>query len=94
MSGLILPNRSPKRVAFFTTTNTGGSMDMNGPEGQVQLRRADPHGVIMMFGDRQFSIQKHFTPILGRYFLAAGVLLGQDINEGWDTPEGGQVAVS
>jgi hypothetical protein len=73
------------RVAYVTTENTGGALDINGPEGQVQLRRRDPHGVVIQFGPGvQLSIHKDLLPLLGRFCLAAALLQGVDINEGWD----------
>jgi hypothetical protein len=80
------------RVAYVTTENTGGSLDVNGPEGQMQMRRADPHGVLIQFGPSvQLSVHKELLPIMGRYFLAAALLLGVDLNEGWDAPQIGDV---
>ena len=77
------------RVAYVTTENTGGSLDINGPEGQMQMRRIDPHGVVIQFGGQKLSVHKGLLPILGRYFLAAGLLLGEDINDGWDAEQTG-----
>lgn len=80
------------RVAYVTTENTGGSLDVNGPEGQMQMRRADPHGVLIQFGPGvQLSVHKDLLPIMGRYFLAAALALGVDINDGWDAPQIGDV---
>lgn len=76
------------RMAFISTEHTGGSLDVTGPEGTLQARRVDPHGVVIMIGDHQVSVIKELLPILGRYFLAAGLLLGQEINNGWDKPQG------
>jgi hypothetical protein len=77
------------RVAYVTTEHSGGSLDVNGPEGTLQARRVDPHGVVIMLGDRTLSIQKDLLPIMGRFFLAAALLLGEEINAGWDTEQTG-----
>lgn len=77
------------RVAYVTTSNTGGSLDINGPEGQMQMRRVDPHGVVIQFGGQQLSVHKGLLAILGRYFLAAALLQGEEINEGWDSEQTG-----
>ena len=80
------------RMAYVTTKNTGGSLDINGPEGQIQMRRVDPHGVVIQFGpDVQFSVHKELLPILGRFAFGAALLLGVDINEGWDSDQSGGV---
>jgi hypothetical protein len=75
------------RILNITTTNTGGSLDVPCPEGTIQCRRVDPHGVIMMANGQQFSIQKNELAIMARFFGAAALLLGEDINAGWDAPE-------
>jgi hypothetical protein len=76
------------RVAYVTTSNTGGSLAINGPEGQVQMHRVSPDGVVIQFGPAiQLSVHKELLPIVGRYFLAAALLLGVDINEGWDSEQ-------
>jgi len=76
------------RVAYVTTKNTGGILDINGPEGQIQMRRVDPHGVVIQFGPGvQLSMHKDLLPLLGRYAFAAALLLGVDINKGWDDDE-------
>lgn len=77
------------RVAYVTTENTGGSLDINGPEGQMQMRRVDPHGVVIQYGGRQLSVHKGLLPILGRFFLAAALLQGEEINAGWDANQTG-----
>jgi hypothetical protein len=87
MTGPIQPIMT--RMAYITTTNTGGSLDVNGPEGQVQMRRIDPHGVVIQFGDQSLSIHKDLLPLIGRFFLAAGLILGVDVNEGWDQEQAG-----
>jgi len=83
MGGLILPER---RLLYVTTANTGGSLDINGPEGTAQFRRADPHGVVMLWAGRPLSIGGHLLPEVARFFAAAAIRLGVDINEGWDHP--------
>jgi hypothetical protein len=77
------------RVAYVTTENTGGSLDINGPEGQMQMRRVDPHGVVLLLGGQQLSVHKGLLPILGRFALAAALLLGEDINADWDKAQTG-----
>ena len=75
------------RIANVTTANTGGSCQINGPEGSVQFHRLDPHGVVMQYAGQQLSIRKELLPVLARYLNAAALLQGVDINEGWDAPE-------
>lgn len=78
------------RYAYVTTANTGGSLEINGPEGQVQFHRVDPHGVVIQFGPGiQLSVHKDLLPLMARYLLGASLLLGVDINEGWDAPQYG-----
>ena len=78
------------RMAYVTTKNTGGSLDINGPEGQIQMRRVDPHGVVIQFGpDVQLSVHKELLPIIGRFFYAAALLQGVDINKDWDAEQFG-----
>lgn len=84
MSDLILPGHGMHRVAYVTTANTGGSLDFYGPEGSAALRRVDPHGVLIVVRGQELSINKPLLPTIGRYFMAAAILLGEDINEGWD----------
>ena len=80
------------RVAYVTTENTGGTLDVHGPEGTVQMRRIDPYGVLIQFGPGvQLSIHKDLLPMLGRFFLAAALLQGVDINAGWDQAQQGGV---
>lgn len=81
------------RMAYVTTENTGGSLDVTGPEGQLQLRRADPHGVVLMFNGQQLSIHADLLPAIGRYFFGAAMALGMadTMNDGWDTPNGQQL---
>lgn len=88
MSDRILPGHGMHRVAYVTTANTGGSLELyGGPEGSAALRRVDPHGVLLVVRDQELFIEKPLLPMIGRYFMAAAILLGQDINEGWDSPE-------
>lgn len=76
------------RMAYVTTENTGGSLDIGGPEGTVQMRRVDPHGVVISFGPNiQLSVDKSLLPILGRFAFAAALLQGVDINKDWDAAE-------
>jgi hypothetical protein len=72
------------RIANVDTSVTGGSMQLAGPEGTVQFHRVDPHGVVMQYAGQQLSINKELLPVLGRYAMAAALLLGVDINEGWN----------
>lgn len=80
------------RVAYVTTEHTGGSLDVTGPEGQLQARRVDPHGVVLALGGQKLSVHKDLLPILGRFFLAAALLQGVEINEGWDQAQAGGVS--
>jgi hypothetical protein len=77
------------RVAYVSTEHTGGTLDVNGPEGQLQARRVDPHGVVLMLGAQSISVHKDLLPILGRFFFAAAMLQGVEINEGWDATQVG-----
>jgi hypothetical protein len=73
------------RMAMVTTENTGGALDITGPEGVAEFRRLDPYGVLIQFGPGvHLSVHKDLLPIVGRYFLAAAILLGVDVNDGWD----------
>lgn len=67
------------RQMLVSTADTGGSLDVPGPEGMVQFRRMDPHGVIMVFEGKQLSIQKADVPIMAKYFAAAALLLGEEL---------------
>jgi hypothetical protein len=77
------------RMAMITTENTGGSLDVTGFEGVLQARREDPHGVVILLGGQKLSIQKHLLPKVGRFFLAAAILLGEDVNADWDARQDG-----
>jgi hypothetical protein len=77
-------------MVYATTENTGGSCQVAGPEGAVQFHRVDPHGVVMQFAGNDLSIGKEHLPVLARYLAAAAMLLGVPLNEGWDSPDGGQ----
>jgi hypothetical protein len=83
--GLILPGMT--RVAYVTTANTGDTLTVRGPEGVFQCQRVDPHGVGIQLNGQVLSLNKELLAIIGRYFLAAGLLLGQDINAGWDSED-------
>jgi hypothetical protein len=72
------------RVAYVTTANTGDVLTVRGPEGLLQCKREDPHGVVMVLNGQTLSINKELLAIIGRYFLAAGILLGEDVNANWD----------
>lgn len=78
---------SMTRVAYISTDYTGGSLDLMCPEGMLQARRADPGGVLLQIGGVKLSIQKADLPAVGRFFLAAALMLGEPINEGWDGPQ-------
>lgn len=78
---LILPATG---MLYFHTGNTGGSLDITGPEGVAQIRRVDPHGVVMLFADHRLSIGRDSLPTIARYFAAAAAVLDVDINDGWD----------
>lgn len=79
------------RILYVTTANTGGSLDVPTPEGVLQARRIDPHGVLVMAGEETFSVPKSELPMIARFFAAAAVRLGVDINDSWDAPEGGLI---
>lgn len=76
------------RVAYISTAVTGGSLDLICPEGSIQARRVDPGGVVLMAGGEKLSIQSADLALIGRFFLAAALLQGQSINDGWDGPQG------
>jgi hypothetical protein len=77
------------RMAYVSTANTGASMTLLAPEGTVVFQRVDPHGVVAEIDGKTLSITKEALPVLGRFFLAAGIQLGVDINEGWDAAQAG-----
>lgn len=77
------------RMAFITTENNGGSLDVPAPEGMMQVRRVDPHGCRVEVAGQGLSIRKEDLAVIGRFFLAAALLLGEDINAGWDDKEPG-----
>jgi hypothetical protein len=82
------------RVAYVTTANTGLGANINTPEGTIRLERADPHGLIITAGGQSYRLSKESLPYLGRFFFAAALQLGVDINAGWDAPQdSGQGAV-
>jgi hypothetical protein len=80
------------RVAYVTTANTGDVLTVRGPEGLLKCKREDPHGVVMTLNGQTLSINKELLAVIGRYFLAAGILLGEDVNLNWDAE--GQHAAS
>lgn len=75
------------RMAWVTTENTGQYMEIRTAQGVIRLRRVDPHGVEVEFGGTAYGITAPHLAMVGRFFLAAGLQLGQDINEGWDQPQ-------
>lgn len=79
------------RMAYVDITNTGREAALNTNEGSFRLERVDPYGVQMIVGGKSYGLTKEALPYVGRFFLAAAVMLGVDINEGWDKPiqEGG-----
>lgn len=77
------------RIAYVTTANTGASMNLAAPEGLVRFERVDPHGVVISVAGNVYSITKDALPYLGRFFLAAGLQLGVDINANWDAEQAG-----
>lgn len=74
------------RMAYVDTMTTGAQMLVDAPEGQLAAQRVDPHGVIIVMGGEQRSVTPAGVLEMGRFFLAAAVMLGVDINEGWDKP--------
>lgn len=72
------------RMAYVDTDVTGGGLDVKTPEGTMMARRVDPHGVVLVVGQEERSIEARHLAEIGRFFLAAAMKLGQDINEGWD----------
>jgi len=83
--GLILGPMT--RVAYVTTANTGDVLTVRGPEGLLQAKRENPHGVVLVLNGQTLSINKELLAIIGRYFLAAGILLGEDVNANWDAED-------
>lgn len=77
------------RIAYVTTANTGAQMNLNAPEGVVRFERIDPHGVVISVAGNVYSITKEALPVVGRFFLAAGLSLGVDINHNWDAEQAG-----
>jgi hypothetical protein len=85
MSEIILGSMT--RVAYVTTANTGDILTVRGPEGRLECKREDPYGVVMVVNGQTLSLNKELLAVIGRYFLAAGLLLGQDVNAGWDAED-------
>lgn len=79
------------RIAYISVAHTGGSLDFQTPQCAVAARRVDPHGVQVRAGAQELSIQAADLVTIGRFFLAAAVMLGQDLNDGWDLPGGGLI---
>lgn len=77
------------RVAYVSTANTGASMTVLAPEGVIKFDRVDPHGVMVTIGGQTYSVTKDALPMAGRFFLAAALVLGVDINAGWDGEQAG-----
>jgi hypothetical protein len=77
------------RIAYVTTANTGAEATITTPEGTIQMTRFDPDGVILHVDGKTFSLSKDALPLLGRFFLAAALQLGVDINAGWDQEQTG-----
>jgi hypothetical protein len=79
------------RIAYVTTANTGAAATITTPEGTIKMQRFDPDGVLLQVDGKTFSLSKEALPFLGRFFLAAALELGQDINAGWGQEQtGGQ----
>jgi hypothetical protein len=68
------------RVCYVDTDRTGGGIEVTGAEGTLRIRREDPHGVIMLFNGQQLSITKNALADIGKFFLAAAIKLGEDID--------------
>jgi hypothetical protein len=77
------------RIAYVTTANTGAQATVTAPEGVVVFERFDPHGVVLSVAGNVYSISKDALPYLGRFFLAAALELGVDINASWNGPQMG-----
>jgi hypothetical protein len=75
------------RVAYVTTANTGLGASLATVDGMIRLERADPHGVVIMAGGQSYRVDKASLPDIGRFFFAAALALGVDINAGWDGPQ-------
>lgn len=84
MSNLYIPMT---RVAYVTTENTGEQCQITTGQGVVRLDRVDPHGVLIVAAGQEFGVTPANLPYIGRFFLAAALKLGVDINEGWDAPQ-------
>jgi len=78
------------RQAWVDPSNTGAFMQIRTAQGLIELRRVDPHGVEVIFNGVAYGITAPHLAIIGRFFLAAGIALGQDINAGWDGPQHSQ----
>lgn len=89
---MTLPSPLPmSRVAYVDVSGTGRVMTLHTQEGSIEFDRIDPHGVQIVIGGQAYGVTKDALPYIGRFFLAAAVMLGVDLNEGWDKPiqEGG-----
>ncbi len=81
------------RKAWINTAGTGRGMEVRPPEGLIQMETREPHGVLILVnGKDKLSVSAESLPYMARYFWAAALLCGVDLNEGWEgTQEGGPV---
>jgi len=68
------------RICYVDTATTGGALEVTGPEGVLRAKREDPHGVVVLLGQQQLSITPNALADIGKFFLAAAIHLGQDID--------------
>lgn len=78
------------RHAWINPNITGAGMTIRTGQGVITLRRVDPHGVEIVFGGVAYGVTSPHLALIGRYFLAAAILQGQDINADWDGPQHSQ----
>lgn len=75
-------------MAYIDTAVTGGTMNLQTPQGTIRFERT-PFGVQMTVNGLPYVISKEGLSVMGRFFLAASILHGQDVNDGWDQPQSG-----
>lgn len=75
------------RTAYVTTDNTGDGCSVRTGQGVIHLQRVTPFGVQITAGGKVHNVTAEMLPFIGRYFLAAAIALGVDINADWDKPQ-------
>lgn len=68
------------RICYVDTDRTGGGLEVTGAEGIMRVVTEEPHGVVVTVNGLQLSITKNALPEIGKFFLAAAIRLGEDID--------------